>query len=262
VPVPTPRPRVALFVPCYIDQLYPGVAWASLELLEAHGADVHVPAEQTCCGQPLLNTGAAAAAQPLAERFAETFAPYEYVVCPSGSCTATLHRQLSRARRPGPAPRVFELCQFLVDVLEVNHLSASFPHRVVLHQSCHALRELGLGAPSELGTSAMTRENPGRRLLSAVQGLTLVEPERSDECCGFGGSFCLTEAGVSTRMGVDRVSDFERIGANVVTSLDMSCLMHLSGVSRRQRGPLEFMHIAEVLMGRPLPSAPSREARA
>lgn len=262
MPVPTPRPRVALFVPCYIDQLYPGVAWASLELLEAHGAEVHVPAEQTCCGQPLLNTGAAAAAQPLAERFAETFAPFEYVVCPSGSCTATLHRQLSRARRPGPAPRVFELCQFLVDVLQVDQLSASFPYRVVLHQSCHALRELGLGAPSELGPGVTTRENPGRRLLSAVQGLTLVEPERSDECCGFGGSFSLTEAGVSTRMGVDRVGDFERAGAHVVTSLDMSCLMHLSGVSRRQRGPLEFMHIAEVLLGRPLPSAPQSEARA
>ncbi len=255
MPVSSFRPRVALFVPCYVDQLYPGVAWASLELLEAHGAEVHVPAEQTCCGQPLINTGAVAAAQPLAERFADTFGGFEYVVCPSGSCAATLHRQLSRARTVRAAPRVFELCEFLVDVLAVERLSVSFPHRVALHQSCHALRELGLGVPSELGPGAWTRENPGRRLLSAVRGLTLVEPTRRDECCGFGGSFCLTEPGVSTRMGADRLSDFERAGARVVTSLDVSCLMHLSGVSRRQGRPLELMHISEVLTGRPLPGA-------
>jgi L-lactate dehydrogenase complex protein LldE len=261
VSVSSSRPRVALFVPCYVDQLYPGVAWASLELLEAHGAEVHVPSEQTCCGQPLINTGAVAAARPLAERFADTFGGFAYVVCPSGSCTATLQRQLGRVAAGRPAPRVFELCEFLVDVLKVERVEASFPHRVALHQSCHALRELGLGVPSELGPGAATRESPGRRLLAAVDGLTLVEPERADECCGFGGSFCLTEAGVSTRMGSDRASDFERAGARVVTSLDVSCLMHLSGVSRRQGRPLEFMHIAEVLRGRPVPSAPSPEAK-
>jgi L-lactate dehydrogenase complex protein LldE len=242
---------VALFVPCYVDQLYPQVAWASLELLEAHGVRVDVPPQQTCCGQPLINTGAASAASQLADTFEACFSAYEHVVCPSGSCTATLQRQLSHGR-PHTAGRVFELCEFLVDVLGVQRVEASFPYRVALHQSCHALRELGLGTPSELGGGATARENPGRLLLSGVRGLELVEPDRPDECCGFGGSFCLTEAGVSTRMGQDRMLAFERAGADVVTSLDMSCLMHLSGLSRKQRRPLEFMHIAEVLMGRPI----------
>lgn len=241
--------KVALFVPCYIDQLYPGVAWASLQLLEAHGVEVVVPPQQTCCGQPLLNTGAAGAARSLGDAFEACFSDYGHVVCPSGSCTASLQRQLSHGRPAHGATRVFELCEFLVDVLGVQHVEASFPRRVALHQSCHALRELGLGAPSELGGGAAVRQNPARVLLAAVRGLELVEPERSDECCGFGGSFCLTEAGVSTRMGDDRLGDFERAGADVITSLDMSCLMHLSGLSRRQRRPLEFMHIAEVLVG-------------
>src|SRR5262245_23933465 len=189
VPTPNSRPTVALFVPCYIDQLYPGVAWASLELLEAHGAEVDVPPGQTCCGQPLSNMGAGAAARPLGERFAATFASYEHVVCPSGSCTAMLHRF---AAHSGSArvPRVYELCEFLVDVLGVQQVDATFPHPVALHQSCHALRELGLGTPSELGGGAPERENPGRKLLAAVRGITLIEPARPDECCGFGGSFC------------------------------------------------------------------------
>jgi L-lactate dehydrogenase complex protein LldE len=252
---------VALFVPCYIDQLYPAVAWAALELLEAHGVRVEVPTQQTCCGQPLINTGAGTAARQLGDAFEACFSAYEHVVCPSGSCTATLQRQLARGRAEHAAGRVFELCEFLVDVLGVQRVEASFPHRVALHQSCHALRELGLGVPSELGGGAIGRENPGRLLLAGVRGIELVEPERQDECCGFGGSFCLTEAGISTRMGEDRVLDFERAGTDVVTSLDMSCLMHLSGVSRRQRRRLEFMHIAEVLMGRPMPTGGSLNER-
>jgi L-lactate dehydrogenase complex protein LldE len=246
----TPPARVALFVPCYIDQLYPGVGWAALELLEAHGITADVLDDQTCCGQPLINTGAVAAAQPLFERFAATFRDYEHVVCPSGSCCATLRRGLLHAPSPPARPAVFELCEYLVEVLGVERIDASFPHRVVLHQSCHALRELGLGLPSELGGGAAPRENPGRKLLRSLRDVTLVEPERGDECCGFGGSFCITEASLSGRMGRDRVDDLARSGATVVTSLDMSCLMHLSGVSRRERRPLAFMHIAEVLAGR------------
>jgi L-lactate dehydrogenase complex protein LldE len=244
--------KVALFVPCYIDQLYPGVAWAALELLERMGVDAEVPAEQTCCGQPLINTGGVVAAGPLIARFERSFRGYDYVVCPSGSCCATLESELARRHGEAGAPRVFELCQFLIEVLGVNSIEASFPHRVVLHQSCHALRELGLGTPSELGGGGPQRENPGRQLLAMVQGLSLVEPERSDECCGFGGSFCLMEAGVSSRMGQDRLADFESAGAEIVTSLDMSCLMHLSGLSRRRGQRLAFMHIAEVLVGRPV----------
>ena len=235
-------------MPCYIDQLYPEVGWAALEVLEAHGARVHVPADQVCCGQPWINTGVLRSARPLAAAFVERFASQARVVCPSGSCAAALRRQLAHVGATGP--RVFELCEFLVDVVGVERLSASFPHRVALHQSCHGLRELGLGSPSELGGGESGRESPARKLLAQIEGLTLVSLERDDDCCGFGGTFCVKEAGVSTRMGDDRLADFERAGAEVVTSMDMSCLMHLSGLSRRQGRGFTFLHIAEVLAGR------------
>jgi L-lactate dehydrogenase complex protein LldE len=236
---------VALFVPCYIDQLYPSVAWAALELLERHGVGVQVPVGQVCCGQPWINAGSVGASLPLGASFRERFGEHAQVVCPSGSCAAALRRQLGRSGSAGP--RVFELCEFLVDVVGVERLQVGFPRRVALHQSCHALRELGLGAPSELGGGESARESPALELLRQVEGLTLVELERSDECCGFGGTFCVKEAGISTRMGRDRLDDFERAGAQVVTSMDMSCLMHLSALSRRQGRSLEFLHIAEVL---------------
>jgi L-lactate dehydrogenase complex protein LldE len=252
VPGIDPELVVALFVPCYIDQLYPEVAWATLEVLEAHGARVCVPPAQLCCGQPWINSGALRAARPLALAFAERFAGQAHVVCPSGSCAAALRRQLGHAGQA--APRVFELCEFLVDVLGVER-SPAFPRRVALHQSCHGLRELGLGAPSERGGGEAGRESPARQLLAGVEGLTLVELEREDDCCGFGGTFCVKEVGVSARMGEDRLADFERAGAEVVTSMDMSCLMHLSGLARRQGRELSFLHIAEILAGRAAPPA-------
>lgn len=249
--------RVALFVPCYVDQLYPDVAFATLELLESQGLRVDVPSAQTCCGQPLTNKGAVSAARALGASFEATFAAYDYIVCPSGSCTAALHRHSEWLGAPpaGAATRVFELCHFLVDVLGSERLGRSFPHRVVLHQSCHALRELGHGAPSEFGAGRSVRQNPARQLLQGVPDLTLVEPERVDECCGFGGSFCVVEPEVSSRMGDDRIGDFERAGAEIVTSADMSCLMHLSGLMRRKRRPLSVMHISQVLVGRSVSAA-------
>src|SRR5688572_11561450 len=128
VSVPELSPRVALFVPCYLDQLYPDVAWACLELLEARGLQVAVPAQQTCCGQPLINTGGGHAARPLGARFAASFAGFEHVVCPSGSCAAALRRQLAELPSGAASPRVFELCEFLVDVLGLERLDVSFPH--------------------------------------------------------------------------------------------------------------------------------------
>jgi len=248
--------RVALFVPCYVDQLYPDVGFASLELLEAHGVVAEVPAQQTCCGQLLTNRGALRAARPLARSFEAAFGSHDYVVCPSGSCAAALRRQPHAlgGDPAGAASRVFELCQFLVHVLGVEQVNVAFPHRVLLHESCHALRELGLGYPSELGAVPTLVESPARRLLRHVPQIQLFEPARRDECCGFGGSFSVVEPEVSARMGNDRIDDFEQSGAEVVTSADMSCLMHLSGLMRRQGRRLSVLHIAQVLVGR-TPSA-------
>ena len=243
--------RVALFVPCYVDQLGPDVAWAALELLEKLGLDVDVPDAQTCCGQPLINTGASAAAEPLAHNFDALIRDYEHVVSPSGSCVATL-RQHGRWFGERARPRVYELSEFLLDVLGAASFDVEFPFRVALHQSCHALRELGLGAASELAALPVEQraQDRARTLLAGVRGLNLVEPARVDECCGFGGGFCIAEADVSARMGQDRVEDFAQAGAEVITSTDLSCLLHLDGVLRRQGRNIAVMHLAQILAGR------------
>jgi L-lactate dehydrogenase complex protein LldE len=244
-------PQVGLFIPCYIDQLYPHVGMAALRLLERLGADVDFPAGQTCCGQPMANTGCTDEARPLAVKFLETFRDYEYVVCPSGSCTAMVRHHYSEYLADHPdferlRDKTFELCEFLTDVLRVDALAGRFPFRVGLHQSCHGLRELRLGACSEIVGPAYGK---ARQLLELIDGIELVELERADECCGFGGTFAVNEAAVSAMMGQDRVRDHERAGAEVLTANDMSCLMHLDGLIRREGKPIRVMHIAEILAG-------------
>ena len=243
------RVRVALFVPCYIDQLWPRAALAAVRVLERHGVEVAFPEEQTCCGQPMSNAGVSAAAEPLARRFLEIFGGFEAVVCPSGSCTSMVrnHYDPFLAGAPGFAnlkSRTYELCEFLVDVLGVKAAQGRFAHRVALHQSCHGLRELGLGTPSEL---LLPRTNKVEGLLKSLAGIELVPLARPDECCGFGGTFAIAEEAVSAFMGRDRIADHARAGAEIVTGTDVSCLMHLEGLARREKSPLRFMHVAEVL---------------
>jgi L-lactate dehydrogenase complex protein LldE len=242
-------PRVALFVPCYIDLLYPRVGLAALALLERHGAHVDYPRDQTCCGQPLANMGLTAPAAQLARRFVAVFAPYDYTVAPSGSCVAMVRRHYFDLIADEPhldalRARTFELCEFLVDVLGVEAMPGRFPHRVVLHPSCHGLRELRLAGASERSES---RPDKVRSLLASLAGIDLVQPTRADECCGFGGSFSLDEEPVATMMGRDRLDDFERAGAEIVTATDVSCLAHLEGLIRRDERPLRVMHVAEIL---------------
>ncbi len=246
-------PRIGLFIPCYIDQFYPQVGLATVELLERFGCDVEFPAAQTCCGQPMANTGCVNEAHPLAERFVRIFKDYEYVVCPSGSCTAMVRHHYAEYFHGDPdytalQHRVFELTEFLVDVLQVTNIGGQFPHRVGLHQSCHGLRELRLGSSSErVGPSF----NKARQLLETMEGIEFAALTRPDECCGFGGTFAVNEEAVSCMMGLDRLHDHLTAGTEVLTSNDMSCLMHLQGLIRRQNKSLRVMHVAEILAGYP-----------
>ncbi len=247
--------RVGLFVPCYIDQLYPDVAISTLEVLEQFGVQVHFPNAQTCCGQPMANTGCADQAAPMARRMIEIFHSFDYVVCPSGSCTAMVTHHYGhffhtkgRDAYEKLRKKTYEFTQFVAEFLRPERFDIPFPHRVGLHQSCHGLRELRLGQCSE--RMLETRDLAGE-LLSKVPGLTLVKPTRVDECCGFGGTFAVAEADVSVAMGQSRIEDHLQAGAEVVTAGDMSCLMHLQGLLERQKQPLRVMHLAQILAGRP-----------
>jgi L-lactate dehydrogenase complex protein LldE len=176
------------------------------------------------------------------------FADYDYVVSPSGSCVAMVRHHYEQLLGPSielhtVAHKTFELCEFLIDVLKIQRLPGRFPHRVGLHQSCHALRELRTASSSELVGPAF---NKPRQLLESLEGLQITELQRPDECCGFGGLFAVSEEAVSCLMGLDRIADHERAGTEVLTSTDMSCLMHLDGLVRRQRKPIQVMHIAEI----------------
>jgi len=243
--------RVSLFIPCYIDQFYPEVGKATLELLERLGVTVDYPLAQTCCGQPMANAGYENTAVGAAQNFLKNFRGAEYIVAPSGSCTLHLKEHMGHLV-PGKesdelSTRMYELTEFLTDVLHVTSIGARFPHRVGLHASCHGLRGLRLARASELQIDAF---NKPRQLLQLVEDLTLVELDRTDECCGFGGTFSVTEEALSVQMGKDRIDDHLKHQAEVITGTDVSCLMHLEGLARRNKTPLRFMHIAEILNSR------------
>jgi L-lactate dehydrogenase complex protein LldE len=243
------RPRIALFIPCFVDQLLPQVAQAMVRVLERVGCQVEFPAAQTCCGQPAFSTGHWAEARPLALRFAEIFAgpearqSYDAVVCPSGSCTtmvrnffpALAHGDAALAQAIAPLHgRVFEFSEYLVRQLNVRDVGASFPYRVTFHDGCHALRELGL------------YDEP-RELLRAVRGLELVEMEETTECCGFGGAFSMQMSDISAALGQRKAANVERAGVDFVTSCDPSCLMQIGGTLARQPGRVRAIHLAEIL---------------
>jgi L-lactate dehydrogenase complex protein LldE len=200
----------------------------------------------------MANTGCTYDAKPLAEKFLALFKDYEYVVCPSGSCTAmvTHHYEELLHGQPGfeeLRKKTFELCEFLVDVLKIKTVQGRFPYKVGLHNSCHGLRELRLGSSSE---RMLPQFNKAGQLLAGLEGIELVTLKRPDECCGFGGTFAVAEEAVSCMMGLDRIHDHETAGAEVMTAGDMSCLMHLYGLIARQKKAIRVMHVAEILAGR------------
>jgi L-lactate dehydrogenase complex protein LldE len=233
--------RVALFVPCYIDQFYPQVAVASLELLEKLGCEVVVPKDQTCCGQPMANSGFASSTKGCDANFSQNFEGFDYIVGPSGSCVLHLkeHHPSEKIRAS-----VYEICEFLTDVLKVTSLSAKFPHRVGLHQSCHGQRGLHLSSMSERNDKPFSKLQD---LLAMIDGIEVVLPQREDECCGFGGTFCVTEEAVSVKMGQDRINAHDANAVNYIIGVDTSCLMHMEGILRRQGSKVQVKHIVEIL---------------
>ena len=240
--------KVGLFIPCYVDQFYPQVAIATLDLLRKLNVSVDYPLEQTCCGQPMANAGYESAGNRAAQHFVDSFDTFDYVVSPSGSCVLHVKEHFNDLVSPSAAEHirnsVYELSEFLVDVLQVEQLNATFPYRVGYHASCHGLRGLHLGPPSEVNHSIPSKPHA---LLRMVRDIELVELTRPDECCGFGGTFAVSEPAISVKMGKDRIEDHRQHGAEVITGGDVSCLMHLEGLLKRQRSPIRVMHLAEIL---------------
>jgi L-lactate dehydrogenase complex protein LldE len=219
--------RVALFLTCIGDTLFPEAGRATVEVLERLGHEVVFPEEQTCCGQLHLNSGYAREAERLGRRFRRIFDGYEAVVSPSSSCVGTVRDAFG-------ADNVFELSELLVRRLAVEDVGASFPARVAYHPTCHSLRvtRVGDGPP---------------RLLRRVRGLELVEPSRADECCGFGGTFSIKNADTSSAMLADKCDALESTGADVCTAVDGSCLLHIGGGLSRRGSRVRTVHLAEIL---------------
>lgn len=234
--------RVALFIPCFVDQLTPEVGLDMVRVLRRLGCELEFPQEQTCCGQPAFNTGYWNEARPVAERFLQIFRNAEMVVCPSGSCTTMVRNFYPELLAGTPrheeairvGQRVFEFSEFLVKVMKVTDVGASFPHRVAVHDSCHALRELRLKQES-------------RELLRNVRGLELVEMPYSEDCCGFGGTFATKFAAISAAMGDAKAGYAESSGAEYVTATDPSCLLHIDGILRRRGSKVRTIHLAGIL---------------
>jgi Fe-S oxidoreductase len=237
--------KVALQVTCINDAMFPQTGRAVVRLLRRLGVEVDFPLAQTCCGQPMVNTGYLDEAVPAVRRYVEAFAGYDAVVTPSGSCAGSVrHQHALVARRSGDSalesavatlsPKAYELSEFLVDVVGITDVGAYFPHRVTYHPTCHSLRMLGVG------------DRPWR-LLEAVRGITLVDLPLANECCGFGGTFAVKNADTSVAMGADKARHVRETGAEVLVAGDNSCLLHIGGLLSRQQAGVRTLHLAEVL---------------
>lgn len=236
-------PRVSLFVTCIIDQLFPRVGLAMCEVLERLGYTIDFPEAQTCCGQPAFNTGYRDEARQVARHFLEVFERADYIVVPSGSCTSMIVHHYPELFAAEPrwleaterlVPRLFEFSKFLLEVARVEDVGARYDGVVTFHDSCHALRELGI------------KEGP-RRLLSRVRGLTLREMDAAEECCGFGGTFAVKFPEISGGMGRTKIEAIRATGARAVVGVDSSCLLHIGGMLSRAGLDIRTLHLAEVL---------------
>ena len=245
--------KIGLFIPCYINAIYPQVGKASYELLTKLGCDVEYPLDQTCCGQPMANAGFETDARNLAEKMNEMFAQYDYVIGPSASCVVFVRESYPKllpdqhAQHACIDSRIWEICEFIHDIIRPDKLDARFPHKVSIHNSCHGVRKMGLSSPSELNVPYFSKL---RDLLSKVEGIQIAEPSHRDECCGFGGMFSVEENAVSVCMGRDKVHDHMQTGAQYITGADASCLMHMQGVIDHDHLPIKTIHAVEILNSR------------
>ena len=235
--------RVSLFITCLVDQFFPDVGMSVVSVLRKLGVEVDFPAEQTCCGQPAFNSGFTSDARELAKRFIGIFENSDYVVAPSGSCTSMVKVFYPELFKDDPewhkraeslASRTYEFTEFLVNVLKVEDVGSSYHGKVALHQSCHLLRELNV------------RSEP-QCLLRSVKGIEVVELERAETCCGFGGLFSVKYPHISGSILQDKIDSVEKSGADVVVASDVGCLMHIAGGLSRQSSAATTMHIAELL---------------
>lgn len=241
--------KVGLFIPCYVNTIYPEVGVASYKLLTSLGVDVDYPIDQTCCGQPMANAGFEDKAIPLAVHFEALFEKYDYVVAPSASCAAFVKENYPRLLEKGKHlcqtnEKIYDICEFIHDVLKVDHLPSRFPHKVSVHNSCHGVRELHLSSASELN---IPRYSKIKDLLTLVDGIEVLEPQKVDECCGFGGMFSIEETDVSVCMGQDKLKNHLATGAEYITGADSSCLMHMQGIVSREKMPIKFIHVVQIL---------------
>ena len=245
---------IGLFIPCFMNELYPKASMATLKLLEKLNFNVEYPLEQTCCGQPMANSGCSQDIEKLALRFVNTFKKYDYVVAPSGSCVTMVKEHYEPFFNDNKdynkiKTSIYEITEFLHDIAKIDKLDSKFNYKVGVHNSCHGHRVLKLGSASELN---ITPFNKLENLLSLVEGIELVQLNRSDECCGFGGTFCVTEEAISVAMGKDRIKDHMDSNVEVMTGADMSCLMHMQGIINRDKNPIKVKHISEILLGETL----------
>lgn len=239
------EPRVGLFATCLVDAMRPTVGFSAARLLKEAGCIVDVPANQTCCGQPAYNNGDRETARALARQVIDLFKNHDYVVVPSGSCAGMIRAHYPGLLADDPnyaalalslASRTFELLSFLVRVMGVERTPATYLETVTYHDSCSGLRELGI------------KDEP-RKLLAGVEGLSLKELTGAEECCGFGGTFCVKYPEISTKMVDDKVAGIESTGASTVLAGDLGCLMNIAGRLKRKGSKVKARHVAEVLAG-------------
>jgi len=234
--------NIYLFIPCYVDQLFPEVGSATVNILRDLDCHLVYPEAQTCCGQPAFNSGYYDEAAELALRFIDIFKSADYIVAPSGSCVTmakNLYGELplpekSRGEWIQLSKKIYELSDFLISVLNIETWEGYFPAKITYHDSCHALRELQIA------------KQP-RQLLRSIEGLEFIEMSQSDTCCGFGGTFAVKFPGISTAMVRDKNNWIQESGAEIVVSTDSSCLMNIDGYAKKQKLPVKSMHIAQVL---------------